>query len=59
MYNEELHNVYPSPDIIRMINSRGRRSAGYVIRMEEKRCASKPLVGNPEESRELRRPRHR
>jgi hypothetical protein len=32
--NEELHNLYASPSIIRMIKSRNMRWAGYVARME-------------------------
>jgi hypothetical protein len=31
--NEELHNMYSSPSIIRMIKSRGKRWAGHVARM--------------------------
>jgi hypothetical protein len=31
--NEELHNLYSSPSIIRMIKSRRMRLAGYVARM--------------------------
>jgi hypothetical protein len=30
LHNEELHNLYSSPDIIRMIKSRRVRWAGYV-----------------------------
>jgi hypothetical protein len=33
LYNEELHNVYSSPSIIRMIRSRRMRWIGYVARM--------------------------
>jgi hypothetical protein len=32
LHNEELHNLY-SPNIIRMIKSRGLRRAGHVARM--------------------------
>jgi hypothetical protein len=35
--NEELHNLYSSPSIIRMIKSRRMRWAGHVARMGEKR----------------------
>jgi hypothetical protein len=31
--NEELHNLYPSPNIIRMIKLRSVRWAGHVERM--------------------------
>jgi hypothetical protein len=34
LHNEELHNVYSSPSIIRMIKSRRMRWAGHVARME-------------------------
>jgi hypothetical protein len=30
LYNEELHNLYSSPSIIRMIKSRRMRWAGHV-----------------------------
>jgi hypothetical protein len=33
LHNEELHNLYCSPSIIRMINSRRMRWAGHVARM--------------------------
>jgi hypothetical protein len=35
LHNEELHNLYSSPDIIRKIKSMQLRWAGYVARMEE------------------------
>jgi hypothetical protein len=35
--NEELHNLYSSPDIIRQIKSRRMRWAGHVARMGEDR----------------------
>jgi hypothetical protein len=33
LHNEELHNLYFSPNIIRMIKSRKTRGAGHVTRM--------------------------
>jgi hypothetical protein len=33
LHNEELHNLYSSPSIIRMIKSRRMRWAGHVVRM--------------------------
>jgi hypothetical protein len=39
LHNEELHNLYSSPSIIRMIKSRKMRWAGNVARMGEKRNA--------------------
>jgi hypothetical protein len=37
LYNEERHNLYSSPSIIRIIKSRRMRWAGHVARMGEKR----------------------
>jgi hypothetical protein len=37
LHNEELHNLYSSPDIIRQIKSRRMRWAGHVARMGEER----------------------
>jgi hypothetical protein len=36
LHNEELHNLYSSPSIIRMIKSRRMRWAGHVERMGRK-----------------------
>jgi hypothetical protein len=58
LHNEELHNLYSSPDIIRVIKSRRMRWVGHVARME-KRNAYKILVGKPEGKRPLGRSRHR
>jgi hypothetical protein len=57
--NEEFHNLYSSPDIIRQIKSRQMRWAGHVARMGEDRKVDKVLVAKPEGKRPLRRPRHR
>jgi hypothetical protein len=59
MHNEELHNLYSSPDIIRQVKSRRMRRAGHVARMGEERKVYKVLVGNPEGKRPLGRPRRR
>jgi hypothetical protein len=53
LHNEELHNLYSSPSIIRMIKSRRMRGAGYVARMGEKRNEYRILVGNQEGKRPL------
>jgi hypothetical protein len=58
LHNEELHNLYSSPSIIRMIKSRRMRWARHVARMEKKN-AYRILVGMPEEKRPLGRPRLR
>jgi hypothetical protein len=59
LHNEELHNLYSSPSIIRIIKSRRMRWAGHVARMGEKRNVCRLLVGKPEGKRPLGRPRHR
>jgi hypothetical protein len=59
LHNEELHNLYSSPNIIRTIKSRRMRWAGYVAHMGEKRNAYRILVGKPEGRRPLGRPRCR
>jgi hypothetical protein len=48
-HNDELHNLYSSPSIIRIIKSRRMRWAGHVARMGEKRNVYMSLVGKPEE----------
>jgi hypothetical protein len=58
LHNEELHNLYSSPNIIRMATSM-RRLAGYAARMGEKRNAYSILVGKPEGKRPLGGPRRR
>jgi hypothetical protein len=57
--NEERHDLYSSPNIIRIIKARRMRWAGHVARMEEKRSAYRLLVGKPEGRRPLGRPRRR
>jgi hypothetical protein len=59
LHNEELHNLYSSLDIIRMIKSRRMRWGGHVARMGEKRNAYRILVGKPKGKRPLVRPRRR
>jgi hypothetical protein len=36
LHNEELHNMYSSPSIIRMIKSKRMRWEGYVTRMRRR-----------------------
>jgi hypothetical protein len=55
--NEELHNLYSSPDIIRQIKSRRMRWEGYVARMGQERKVYRVLMGKPEGRRPLGRPR--
>jgi hypothetical protein len=59
LHNEELHKLYSSLNIIRMIKSRRLRWAGHVARMREKRNPYRILVGKPEGKRPLGRPRCR
>jgi hypothetical protein len=59
MHNEELHNLYCSQNIIRIIKSRRMRWAGHVARMEEKRNEYRILMGKQEGKRPLGRPRRR
>jgi hypothetical protein len=47
LHNEELHSLYSSPSIIRMIESRRMRWAGHVAQMGERRNAYRILVGKP------------
>jgi hypothetical protein len=58
-HNDELHNLYSSPNIVRVIKSRRMRWAGHVARMGEGRGAYRVLVRRPEGKRPLGRPRHR
>jgi hypothetical protein len=59
LYNEEFHNLYSSPSIIRIIKSRRMRWTGHVARMGEKRNVYRLLVGKPEGKRPLGGPRRR
>ena len=58
-HNEELHSLYRSPNIDRVIKSRRLRWADYVARMEEGRSAFNILTGKPTRKRPLGRPRRR
>ena len=61
IHNEELHSLYRTPNIVRVIKSRRLRWAGYVARMEEGRIAFKILTGRhtSKGKRPLERPRRR
>jgi hypothetical protein len=59
LHNEELHGLYSSPSIVRVIKAMRMRWAGHVARMGEVRCAYSILVGRPEGRRPLGRPRRR
>jgi hypothetical protein len=47
LHNEELHNLYSSPNMIRMIKSRRMRWAAHVAQMWEDRNAYN-ILGKPE-----------
>jgi hypothetical protein len=47
LHNEELHGLYSSPSIIRIIKSRMMRWAGHTMRMGEKRNVYRLLVQKP------------
>jgi hypothetical protein len=57
LHNEELHDLYTSPSIIRIIKPRRMRWAGHVTRLGEKRRAYSLLVGKTEGKRQLGRSR--
>jgi hypothetical protein len=59
LHNDELHNLYSLPNIVRVIKSRGMRWVGHVARMGEERGVYRVLVGRPEGKRPLGRPRRR
>jgi hypothetical protein len=59
VHNDELHNLYSSPKIVRVIKLRRIRWAGHVARMGERRGVYRLLFGIPEGKRPLERPRRR
>jgi hypothetical protein len=59
LHNEELNDLYSSPNIIRLIKSEKMKWVGHVARMGEKRGAYRILVARPEGRRPLGRPRRR
>jgi len=59
LHNEELNDLYCSPNVFRVIISRRMRWAGHVARMGERRGVYRVLVGKPKEKRLLERPTNR
>ena len=59
MHNEELNDLYSSPNIVRVIKSRRMRWAGHVARVGEEWGVYRVLVGKPEGKRPLGRPSRR
>jgi hypothetical protein len=59
LHNEELHNLFSSTSIIRIMKSGSMRWAGHVARMGEKRNVYRLLARNPEGKRPIERARSR
>jgi len=59
LHNEELNDMYSSPNIVRVIKSRRMRWAGHVARMGDRRGVFRVVVRKPQEKRPLGRPRLR
>jgi hypothetical protein len=57
LHNDELHSLYYSPNIVRVIKSRRMRWAGHVARMGEGKGIYRVLVGRPKRKRPVGRPR--
>jgi len=59
LHNEELIDLYSSPNIVRVIKPRRMRWVGYVARMGDERGVYRVLVEKPEGRRPLGKPRRR
>jgi hypothetical protein len=59
LHKDELHSLYSSPSIVRVIKSKRKRWMGHVTSMGEGRGVYRVLVGRPKGKRPLGRPRHR
>jgi hypothetical protein len=59
LHNDELHSLYSSLNIVRVIKSRRMRWAGHLARMGEGRGVYRVLLGRPECRRPMGRPRSR
>ena len=59
LHNEEINDLYSSPNIVRVIKSSKMRWAAHVARMGEERGAYRVLVGKPEGKMSVGRPRCR
>jgi len=59
IHNEELIDLYSSPNIVGVIKSKRMRWAGHVAHMGERRVVYRVLVGRPEGKRPLGRARRR
>jgi len=56
LHNEELNDLYSSPNIVRVIKSRRMRWGEHVARMGERRGVYRVSVGKPEGKNHLRDP---
>jgi hypothetical protein len=59
LHNEELNDLYCSPNVVQVIKSKRMRWAGHVARLGEGRGVYSVLVGKPDRKRPLGRPRYR
>jgi hypothetical protein len=59
LHNDELHSLYSSPNIVKVIKSRRMRWTRHVARIGEGRGVYRVLVGRPEGKRPPGRPRRR
>jgi hypothetical protein len=59
LHNDEIHSLYSSPNIVRVIKSRRMKWAGHVARVGDGRGVYRVLVCRPEGKRPLERPRRR
>jgi hypothetical protein len=57
--NEELYDLYCSPNTIRVIKSRRIGWAGYVARMGDRTGTHRVLIGRPEEKKSFGKSRRR
>jgi len=59
LHNEEVNDLYSSPNIVRVIKWRRMGWTGHVVRMGEETGVYRVLVGKPEGRKPLGRPRRR
>ena len=59
LHNEELNDLYSSPNTVRVMKSRRMRWVGYIVAMGEWRGVYRVLLEKPEGKRPLGRPRRR
>jgi len=59
LHNEELNDLYSSPNMVRVIKSRRTRWVWHVARTGKRRGVYRVLVGKPEGKMPLGRPRCR